>query len=110
MRSLIIPVLFTFLAVGCAADAPAESTAETAAPATYTVTEPTEHDAMCGCSIEDKPGCGNYIKVEGEFIVLDWHELGRMEYCKDKANGAKIKVAGAVKDEVFVATTYERVN
>ncbi|MHC5066154.1 MAG: hypothetical protein ACYTG5_19515 [Planctomycetota bacterium] len=68
------------------------------------------HDAMCGCSIEGIGKCGNYIMVDDEYVTLIWPELGVMEYCKDKKNGAKIEVAGEMVDGKYVATAYRRVN
>ncbi len=68
------------------------------------------HDAMCGCSIEGIGKCGNYIMIEEEYVPLVWSELGVMEYCKDKKNGAKIEVAGEMQDGKFVASAYQRVN
>lgn len=68
------------------------------------------HDAMCGCSIEGIGDCGNYIEVEGEFVPLVYPGLGGMEFCAKKQQGAKIEVAGEMKDGKFVASAYQRVN
>ncbi len=72
---------------------------------------PTEvHEAMCGCSIEGIGRCGNYIRIGGEFVTLEHPSLGVMEFCRDKKNGARIKVTGSMVDGKYVATTYERLD
>jgi len=67
-------------------------------------------DAMCGCSIEGIGRCGNYIKMDGEFVVLVHPSLGVMEFCKDKKNGAKVQVTGSMVEGKYVADSYERVD
>ena len=89
-------------------------------PAVTESTEPAEttpaeavavvHDAICGCKLEEVGECGNYVKVADKYVVLEPPSLGVMEFCKDGEKGAKIKVAGEMMGDKFVASSYERVD
>ena len=64
-------------------------------------------EAKCGCSIEGVGHCGNYVMVEGKYVPLIHPSLGKMEFCKHKAAGVKIKVAGLMKDGNYVAEQWK---
>jgi hypothetical protein len=103
IATLVLPLL-----VACK-PVPAEPEAnQPVATAAYTVTEPTVHDAKCGCSIDGIRRCGNYMMVEGEYVTILWPELGKMEWCSEGDAGAKIEVTGAMADGKFVAKSYKR--
>ncbi len=70
---------------------------------------PVEFEAICGHALPDVGKCGNFIKVEGEWVVLEHPSLGGMEWCGAGETGATVKVAGARTDGKFVASTYELV-
>ena len=110
-KALIATALLSLLAIGCRSDK-SEVAPDQSLPATgqQPVASAEIHDAMCGCSIEGIARCGNYIKIGGEFVVLEHPSLGVMEFCRDKKNGARIKVTGSMVDGKYVATTYERVD
>lgn len=78
-------------------------------PAALVIETPEVHDAICGCALDHVKRCGNYVKLEDQYVVLEWPELGKMEYCAEGKAGAKVEIAGAMKDGKFVATSYERV-
>ena len=68
------------------------------------------YDAKCGCSIEGIGKCGNYVEIDGDYVVIEHQSFGVMEWCRDKEQGAQIKVTGAMTDGKYVATSYERVD
>lgn len=72
-----------------------------------TTKEVAVREAKCGCSIEGIGHCGNYILVEGQYVPLIHPKLGKMEFCKQKAEGVKIKVAGLMKDGKYVASDWK---
>ncbi|MGK0300055.1 MAG: hypothetical protein ACI89X_000923 [Planctomycetota bacterium] len=72
-----------------------------------TTKEVAVREVKCGCSIEGIGHCGNYILVEGQYVPLIHKSLGKMEFCKQKAAGAKIKVAGMMKDGKYVAEQWK---
>ena len=104
-KTLALLAVVPLLALGCSSEekptVPEATPADTAAAV---------HDAKCGCVIEDIGTCGNYVEIDGKYVVLEHPLLGTMEFCADKENGAKIKIAGAMTDGKYVATTYERVD
>jgi len=71
---------------------------------------PAEYEAICGHALPDVGKCGNYIKIEGDWVVLEHPSLGVMEWCAAGETGATVKVAGAMTDGKFVASTYELVD
>jgi len=66
-------------------------------------------DAKCGCSIEGVGHCGNFVMIEGKYVPLVHASLGKMEFCKQKAAGAKIEVKGAMKDGKYIAEQWQLV-
>jgi hypothetical protein len=110
------PILFLLLAsaiVACSSEKePATQVEEVAAkvaeetPAAAAVV----YDAICGCVLPDVGACGNYVKVADAYVVLEHPSLGVMEFCKDGEAGAKVKVAGEMKDGKLVAASYERID
>jgi len=109
-NTLLATALLCLLAAGCNSDGGEEPAAQNQVGSAEQPAATAElHDAMCGCSIEGMAGCGNYIHIDGEFVVLEHPSLGAMEFCKDKKDGAKILVTGSMVDGKYVATTYERV-
>jgi hypothetical protein len=114
MMNWFLATLLSVFAVACTAEAnktapePASTQAAEQAVA-YTVTEPTVHDAKCGCSIDGVRRCGNYMMVDGKYVTIVWPELGKMEWCAAGDNGAKIEVTGAMADGKFVAKSYKLV-
>lgn len=73
------------------------------------IATPEVHHAVCGHTLDEVGHCGNYVELGGKHVELIWAELGKMEFCKDKAKGAEIEIAGEMKDGKFVATSYRRV-
>lgn len=111
MKTAVVTCLFPLLFFGCSGDAPVDSNVPADIPADAPAVEvAAEYHAMCGCSIESIGECGNYVEVGGAYVVLEHESLGVMEFCGDKADGAQIKIAGAMTDGKFVATSYERVD
>jgi hypothetical protein len=106
-------LLLGFLGSACSVEAATspEPTPPAAAPAAATGTIATAelHDAICGCALPGVGRCGNYVKIDESFVVLEWPELGKMEYCAEGKKGAKVEITGAMKDGRFVAATYKRV-
>ena len=111
-------LLVSMLAFGCTADnkAPAGNAdpAKDTVPATNidpaaAAGEMHVHDVKCGCSIEGVGKCGNFIMIEGKYVPLIHSSLGKMEFCKQKAAGAKIETKGAMKDGKFVAESWKLV-
>ena len=103
-----------FLAfVACTSGSNDVGSSSGADPAPTKVTEaiPTAevHDAMCGHAIEGVGHCGNYVMLDGKYVVLEHPSLGAMEFCEAGKKGAKIEITGAMKDGKFVASTYRRV-
>jgi hypothetical protein len=94
------------LAAACSADVPPQPGpgAPSGVPAGATVLE-----ARCGCVIEGIQKCGNYVRVDGKYVPLVHPTLGKMEFCAQKAAGARIEVAGAMQEGKFVATSWKRV-
>ncbi len=111
-KSLILPAALALFACACTSEAEPTKAAPGATPATTPASVTAElkvHDAMCGCSIEGIGACGNYIKVDDKYVVLEHPSLGTMDYCGAGEKGAKVKVAGAMAGDKFVATAYELV-
>lgn len=106
--NLRIPALILALALpACGGETTPEQPATP--PAVVEITTPELHDACCGCTLPDVGHCGNYVMLGGRHLELDWHELGKMDYCAAGKAGAKIEITGATKDGKFVATSYRRV-
>ena len=111
-RLIAILALSPLLVLGCSTERePAVEPENADMPADQpAVAVAAEYDAICGCSLEGVGVCGNYVEIDGEYVVLEHSSLGVMEFCKDKENGARIKIAGAMTDGKFVTTSYERVD
>jgi hypothetical protein len=114
MKLPISILLLALLGSACTVEAstspdPAPPAAAPAAAATRTIETAELHDAICGCALPGVGRCGNYVKIDESFVVLEWPELGKMEYCAEGKKGAKIEITGAMKDGRFVAATYERI-
>ena len=113
-RPISILFILGLLGSACTSEATTspEPTPPAAAPAaaTRTIETAEPHDAICGCALPGVGRCGNYVKIDDSFVVLEWPELGKMEYCAEGKKGAKVEITGAMKDGRFVAATYERVD
>ena len=105
MKTLITLALSSLLAAGCTSEK--QELVPEAAPA---VAVAQVHDAICGHALPEVGKCGNYLKVDGEYVVLEHPSLGKMDYCGAGEAGAKVKVAGELADGKFVAVSYERIN
>ena len=98
---------------GCTSDSSDAGTpagVETA-PANPTAVIPNAevHDAICGHAIAGVGRCGNYVKIDGRYVVLEYPSLGAMEFCEAGTHGAKVEITGEMRDGKFVASTYRRV-
>lgn len=105
-------LLVSLLAFGCVADSKAQpdntDPAKNIDPAAA-IGEMHVHDVKCGCSIEGVGKCGNFIMIEGKYVPLIHSSLGKMEFCMQKAAGAKIETKGAMMDGKFVAESWKLV-
>jgi hypothetical protein len=118
IKLLSLSVLFCVFATACSADvsdAPKEPANREAAPvnqgmAQVVDAEIVERDAKCGCSIEGVGHCDNFIMIEGKYVPMIHASLGKMEFCKFKDAGAKVKVKGAMQDGKYIAAQWELVN
>jgi len=120
-RPMMRKILFSFvlslpIAFGaCTTDEPKEG----AKPETPAQGEPANqeeqaakaviHDVKCGCSIDGVGSCGNYIMIDGKYVPMIHASLGKMEWCAQKAKGAKVETVGAMKDGKFVAESWKTV-
>jgi len=108
-------LLLTLCLSGCTSDSPKTTTPNSEADATpkalttQAITAPEIHDAICGHVLEDVGHCGNYVKIDGKYVVLEYPSLGVMEYCKAGKKGAKVEITGEMKNGKFVASTYRQV-
>lgn len=60
----------------------------------------------CGCAIEDVGSCGNYIEIDGDYVVIANSVelgLGAMEWCGKE--GVTAESSGELKDGRFFAAT-----
>ena len=89
------------------AGAPQQAAA--AAPADRALDEVATYDVKCGCSIDGVGHCGNFVMIEGNYIPILHPKLGKMEWCRNKAAGAKIKANGEIKDGKFVAKNWKTI-
>ena len=109
MKTLLsLSLLLTLAAAGCTSEAKTEPVdpAKNDAPLANQ-TAAVIHDVKCGCSIDGIGRCGNYIMIDGNYVPLVHPSLGKMEFCSQKAAGAKIETKGAMKDGKFVAETWK---
>ena len=117
IKLLSLSVLFCVFATACSADvsdAPKEPANREAAPvnqgmAQVVDAEIVERDAKCECSIEGVGHCDNFIMIEGKYVPMIHASLGKMEFCKFKDAGAKVKVKGAMQDGKYIAAQWELV-
>lgn len=118
LRSLL--VFAPLLLIACTAEVteetpPSDGASKAAAPAVDSDAPPAAaadvavYDVKCGCSIDSVGHCGNFIMIEGNYIPMLHPDLGKMEWCRQKAKGAKVEASGAVKDGKFVATAWKTV-
>ena len=118
LRSLL--VFAPLLLVACKAEVPdgappSSDAPKAAAPAVDSDAPPAVaadmavYDVKCGCSIDSVGPCGNFIMIEGNYIQMLHPDLGKLEWCRQKAKGAKVEASGAVKDGKFVATAWKTV-
>jgi len=73
------------------------------------VAEPTVYDVMCGCSIPGGRKCGNWIKIDGQYIPIEHADLGKMEWCEHRGKGAKVEATGEIKDGKYIAKAWKTV-
>ena len=99
------------LLIGCSTEVTESSTQATAEPAAaaLVIAKAEVHDAICGHVLKEVGHCGNYVKLGGKYVELQYPSLGKMEYCAAGETGAKIEITGAMADGKFVAATYRRV-
>ena len=83
--------------------------AAAAAPADRALAEIATYDVKCGCSIDGVGHCGNFVMIEGQYIPILHPRLGKMEWCRNKAAGAKIKANGELKDGKFLAKDWKTI-
>jgi hypothetical protein len=107
-KLLSLSFLVSLFAAACTAD-PVDKPAEPAKTPVATVVdaETVTRDVKCGCSIEAVGHCGNYVMIEGKYVPLIHASLGKMEFCKFRDAGAKIKVKGAMSDGKYVAKEWQ---
>ncbi len=107
MKTLLLVPLLALLAAACTSEK-SEVPEETTPPAEAPVQVDAQvHNAKCGCALPDVGKCGNYIEVDGEFVVLEHPSLGAMDYCGKGDAGAQVKVTGEMVDGKYVAASYE---
>jgi len=85
--------------------APAQQ-AMPAGPAAVTAVAPGTRDVRCGCSIESVGKCGNYVRIDDQFLeIANATELGlgEMEWCGQE--GVHADTAGEIRDGMYHATT-----
>lgn len=111
MKHLPAILLLTFGLVACTSEVATSETPEAgqASSAPRVIATPEVHDAICGHVLADVGHCGNYVKIDDEYVVLEWPELGKMEYCGRGEKGAKVEITGEMEDGKFVAKTYKLV-
>ena len=118
LRSLL--VFAPLLLVACAAEVPEGTTPSKDAPKAAApdvdsdappaaASDVAVYDVKCGCSIDSVGHCGNFIMIGDNYIPMLHPDLGKMEWCRQKAKGAKVEASGAVKDGKFVATAWKTV-
>jgi hypothetical protein len=115
VKLLCLILSLSMVVVGCTSEEPAVGSAPVASPENGeskkvvgpTTKEVAVREVKCGCSIDGIGKCGNYILVEDQYVELINPTLGKMEFCKHKDKGAKIKVAGLMKDGKYVASDWK---
>ena len=66
------------------------------------------YNVSCGCALKDVGHCGNYIEIDSKYVeIANGDEIGLnpMEWCG--RSGVKVKAAGVLADNKFVAATLE---
>lgn len=120
-KLLSLSLVLSLFAAGCTSDKAAEPAknnepAKADVPANNetpkkvvgpTTMETAVLEAKCGCSIDGVGHCGNYVLIEGKYVPLIHPSLGKMEFCKHKDAGVKIKVSGLMKDGKYVADQWQ---
>lgn len=112
LRSLFVAAPLALLA--CTADKPVDPQPSApqkaaAAPADRALPEVATYEVKCGCSIDAVGHCGNFVMIEGQYIPILHERLGKMEWCRQKDAGAKIKASGAIEGGKFVASDWKTV-
>ena len=111
MKTLMPVALLAALTFGCTGETAPEGGEPQTPPAVTTVIETPEiHDAICGCALPDVGRCGNYVKIDDRYVVIEWPELGKMEWCERGKDGARIEITGAMDGDKFVAKSYRQVD
>ena len=66
------------------------------------------YDVVCGCTLEAVGHCGEYARVDGEFVEITGDlGLGSMPFCGQ--DGLRAEIEGEVQDGEFQATSLELV-
>ena len=107
LRSLLVSA--PLLLVACTAEVPegtppSKDAPKAAAPAVdgdapaAAAADMAVYDVKCGCSIDSVGHCGNFIMIDGDYIPMLHPDLGKMEWCRQKAKGCLLYTSPSPRD------------
>lgn len=116
MRTTLLTVALLLPAFACSSEkeaaegsAPEGAVEATLVDVTPVAVEAAMREVKCGCHIDAIGKCGNYVDVDGAWVMISNpkdHDLGAMEWCSAKTK-VEATVAGTRKGDVIELTQIE---